>query len=292
MYTLRYPDEKVGDPFDVLKSALGADVPAAMKKNLSPLYLAYIEGNGAGCNMKAAKLFRLKYGAKLKAAYKNTYNNKPLFWLRKELRLAAGNRCPSCGGARPVTLDHHLAQKPFPEFAIFPLNLVAMCGTCNQRKSATTGKTIATSFIHPYLDEIPEVPFFTAIVMREVGTYTVSFVFTPHAIPDGVLASRMSMQLKKVDFNEALLPEVGELLAELALRIEDEIVDPNEGKIDQRVIKDYLNKNAARIEKQHRVGFWQAIMSRALANDAGFCSGGFRDLLPRPPTRVFSGALR
>lgn len=281
MYTLRYPNEKVGDAFDVLSSALRSDVPTDMKKKLMPLYNAYSAENGVGCNMKSAKKFRLKYGATLKGAYINTYKDKPLFWLRKELRAVAGNRCPSCGGARPVTLDHHLAQEPFPEFAILPLNLVAMCGPCNQKKSASTGKTIATSFIHPYLDEIPKVKFFEATVLRKDGTYTVDFAFTSENIQDGVLADRMSRQLNKVDFNESLLPEVGELLAEWALRIEDEIVEPNKGKVNQELIKSYLNKNATRIEKQHRVGFWQAIMSRALANDAEFCSGGFRDLLPR-----------
>ncbi len=231
---------------------------------------------------------RNRYGSDMGQSYKWPtrvhIRTSHFFWLREALRSAAGNGCPSCGGARPVTLDHHLAQKPFPEFAIFPLNLVAMCGTCNQRKSATTGKTIATSLIHPYLDEIPEVPLLTAEIVREDGTCTVSFDFTPHAKLDHVLASRISMQLKKVDFNDSLLPEVGELLVEWALRIEDEIVKPNEGVIDSGVIKAYLQSNAERIEKQHRVGFWQAIMSRALADDGGFCSGGFRDLLPRPPT--------
>lgn len=284
MYTLRYPEEKVGDPLGVLESALGRVVPKAMKNKLQPLYLAYSNASGVGCNLKADKRFRVKYGAELRAAYTKTHKNAPLFWLREALRSVAGNRCPSCGGARPVTIDHHLAQKPFPEFAIFPLNLVAMCGPCNQRKSDTTGNTIATSFIHPYLDEIPKVPFFAATVTSANGSYSVSFKFTPAAITDGVLAGRMARQLKKVDFNEALLPEVGELLTELALRIEGEIVGPNKGKIDQRVIKTYLNANATRIEQQHRVGFWQAIMSRALANDTGFCSGGYRNLLPRAPT--------
>jgi len=255
-----------------------------MEKMLRPLYLAYFNGKGAGCNITEDKPFRDKYGAKLRVAYKKTYEGKELYWLRTALQSVAGNRCPSCGGARPVTLDHHLAQTPFPEFAIFPLNLVAMCGPCNQRKSATTGKTIATSFIHPYLDNIPAVSFFTATVARADGSYTVSFAFTSADIPDVVLAKRMQRQLDRVDFNKALLPEVGELLNELALRIEHEIVKPNANVINQAVIEAYLNANAARIEKQHRVGFWQAIMSRALANDAGFCSGGYRDLLPRSPT--------
>jgi hypothetical protein len=284
MYTLRYPKEEVGDPFVVLKVALGTEVPKRMEKMLRPLYLAYFNGKGAGCNITEDKPFRDKYGAKLRVAYKKTYEGKELYWLRTALQSVAGNRCPSCGGARPVTLDHHLAQTPFPEFAIFPLNLVAMCGPCNQRKSATTGKTIATSFIHPYLDNIPAVSFFTATVARADGSYTVSFAFTSADIPDVVLAKRMQRQLDRVDFNKALLPEVGELLNELALRIEHEIVKPNANVINQAVIEAYLNANAARIEKQHRVGFWQAIMSRALANDAGFCSGGYRDLLPRSPT--------
>lgn len=284
MYTLLYPEKKVGDPFAVLKSALGTTVPKPMEKKLRALYLAYSIGKGAACNITEDVPSRITYGAMLRVAYKKTYEGKQLYWLRTELLAVAGNRCPSCGGARPVTLDHHLAQTPFPEFAILPLNLVAMCGPCNQHKSASTGKTIATAFIHPYLDQIPTVSFFTPTVERANGSYTVSFAFTPTAIPDTVLAGRMARQLKRVDFNKALLPEVGELLNELALRIEDEIVQPNDGVIDQAVIEAYLHANAARIEKQHRVGFWQAIMSRALANDAGFCSGGYRDLLPRPLT--------
>jgi hypothetical protein len=283
MYTLRYPDKKVGDPFAVLETGLGAAVPKPMQQKLRALYLAYVQGRGAGCHITADKPFRVKYGAKLRAAYKKTYEGKPLFWLRTELLAVAGNRCPSCGGARPVTLDHHLAQTPFPEFAIFPLNLIAMCGPCNQHKSASTGKTIATAFIHPYLDQIPTVSFFAPTVTRANGSYTVSFTFTPAEIPDAVLAGRMARQLKRVDFNKALLPEVGELLNELALRIEREIVQPNGGVVDQPLIEAYLHANADRIEEQHRVGFWQAIMSRALANDAGFCSGGYRDLLARPP---------
>jgi hypothetical protein len=283
MYTLRYPEEKVGDPFAVLKSGLGADVPKPMEQKLCRLYSAYSVARGARCQITADKPFRLKYGGKLRAAYKKTYEDKPLFWLRTELLAVAGNRCPSCGGARPVTLDHHLAQTPFPEFAIYPLNLVAMCGPCNQHKSASTGKTIATAFIHPYLDQIPTVSFLTPTVTRANGSYTVSFAFTPAEIPDAVLAGRMARQLKRVDFNKALLPEVGELLNELALRIGREIVQPNGGVIDQPLIQAYLDANADRIEEQHRVGFWQAIMSRGLANDAGFCLGGYRDLLPRPP---------
>lgn len=286
MYTLRYPHSKVGDPFDVLEAGLGTAVPKPMEQKLRSLYLHYFSAAGAGCHITADKPFRLKYGPKLRAAYKKTYENKPLYWLRKVLLAVAGNRCPSCGGARPVQLDHHLAQTPFPEFAVFPLNLVAMCGPCNQRKSASTGKTIASAFIHPYIDQVPAVTFFAATVTRADGSYSVSFAFTPTAIPDAVLAGRMARQLKRVDFNKALLPEVSELLSELALRIEREIVVPMGGVIDQPLIAAYLQTNADRIEEQHRVGFWQAVMSRALANDASFCSGGFRDLLPRPPAKL------
>lgn len=283
MYTLRYPHDKVGDPFDVLKAGLGKAAPKPMEAVLRTLYLDYWLGREAGCNITANKPFRVKYGATLRTAYKKTYEGKALFGLRTELLAVAGNRCPSCGAARPVQLDHHLAQTPFPEFAIFPLNLVAMCPPCNQRKSATTGKTIASAFVHPYLDQIPAVSFLTPTVTRAAGSYTVSFAFLPAAIPDAVLAKRMARQLEKVDFNRALLPEVGELLAELALRLETEVVAPNGGNVDQPLIEDYLRRNADRIELQHRVGFWQAIMSRALAAEASFCSGGYRDLLPRPP---------
>jgi hypothetical protein len=280
MYSLEYPAAKVGDPLALLSTALGGtSIPAGMKWGLRRMYRRYVSARGAACAIPSNQPLKAAYGASLRAAYKQTYEGKPLEWLRTTLQAIAGNRCPSCGGTRPVELDHHLAQTPFPEYAIFPLNLVAMCGPCNKRKSASGGSNIAKAFLHPYLDAIPRVPFFAANVTRTNGTYDVTFTFLPIAISDPLLAERMKHQLERIKINKALCAEVGELLVELAYRIDTEIVDPNGGVIDPTVIATYLEKNADRIERQHRVGFWQAIMSRALATDLVFCSGGYRDLV-------------
>jgi len=281
MYSLEYPAAEIGDPFALLSTALNGPLPVGMKYSLRRIYRRYIAAGGAGCLIPPNQPFRAAYGPTLRAAYKQTHEGKSLEWVRTKLQAVAGNRCPSCGGARPVEIDHHLAQAPFPEYAIFPLNLVAICGPCNKRKSAGRHTNIANAFIHPYFDAVPKVAFFSATVTRTSGTYNVTFTFVPAAIGDAMLRRRMRHQLERIKINKALSSEVGELLVELALRIDSEIVEPNGNVIVPPVIATYLRKNADRIERQHRVGFWQAIMSRALADDAAFCSGGYRDLIRR-----------
>lgn len=286
MLNLQYPATDIGDPFALLSTALGTPLPADMERDLRRLYRRYWLKAGTACKMKRSTAFRVTYGKTVKAAYKTTYEGKSLHWVRAKLLAAARNRCPSCGGPNPTELDHHLPQKSFAEFALFPLNLIPMCGPCNKRKSASSETDINKAFIHPYLDTIPAVTFYDPTVTRSDGTYNVTFQFVPSAIADAVLAKRMAFQIKRIKLNNRLSSEVTEVLNEFALTIRDEIVEPNGGVIDSAMISAMLLKRAERIEELHRVGFWQAVMARALASDATFCSGGFQDLLPRAPVTV------
>lgn len=72
-----------------------------------------------------------------------------------DLLMMPGTKCPYCGGNGEIeNLDHFLPKVHFPQFAIFPYNLVPSCLRCNQGgDKAAFPKFPGEQFIHPYLDD-------------------------------------------------------------------------------------------------------------------------------------------
>jgi hypothetical protein len=82
-------------------------------------------------------------------------STKPLEELRQALLASAGSVCPYCGLDRPTTLDHYVPKTDYPEFAVFPPNLIPSCGVCNNRKGTAWRETRHRLFLHAYYDRIP-----------------------------------------------------------------------------------------------------------------------------------------
>ncbi|MEK4509358.1 HNH endonuclease [Paenibacillus sp. FSL K6-2524] len=69
------------------------------------------------------------------------------------------NSCPYCGMDKPRTIDHYLPKSIYPEFSIYPPNLIPCCGHCNGKKSfkwLNNGKRL---FLNFYYDDIPNEKF-------------------------------------------------------------------------------------------------------------------------------------
>ncbi|WP_168118515.1 HNH endonuclease [Paenibacillus sp. HB172176] len=87
------------------------------------------------------------------------------------------NKCPYCGIDRPRTIDHYLPKSDFPEFSVFPLNLVPCCQYCNGKKGDRwineSGKRI---FLNLYYDKIPEIKYlYTRIHLDQAGLPIIKF---------------------------------------------------------------------------------------------------------------------
>lgn len=69
---------------------------------------------------------------------------------------AAKEECPFCGGiGEPKNLDHFLPKTRFPQFSVFPLNLIPACLDCNlDSKKTSYASTEEEQTIHPYLDNV------------------------------------------------------------------------------------------------------------------------------------------
>lgn len=82
--------------------------------------------------------------------------NKPARKIYTDLLLAARELCPFCGGiGRPRNLDHFLPKSRFPQFSVFPKNLVPSCRDCNMEgKSEDFATTQERQLIHPHADDL------------------------------------------------------------------------------------------------------------------------------------------
>ncbi|PKN40500.1 MAG: endonuclease [Deltaproteobacteria bacterium HGW-Deltaproteobacteria-18] len=81
--------------------------------------------------------------------------DKPARPIYDIIMASAKEKCPFCGGiGRPKNLDHYLPKAHFPQFSIFPLNLIPSCRDCNMDGKGHTFATCEEEHIlHPYLDD-------------------------------------------------------------------------------------------------------------------------------------------
>lgn len=80
--------------------------------------------------------------------------DKPARRIYDSLLKAADENCPFCGGiGTPTTIDHFLPKAHFPQYAVFPPNLVPSCKDCNMgEKGEVFATTAEDQFIQPYVD--------------------------------------------------------------------------------------------------------------------------------------------
>ncbi|WP_434529152.1 hypothetical protein [Vibrio sp. K4] len=64
--------------------------------------------------------------------------------------------CPGCQNNYATlrsTLDHYLPSSNYPNFYVFPLNLIPTCGDCNRIKNDVIPTNKQDNLPHPYFDE-------------------------------------------------------------------------------------------------------------------------------------------
>jgi hypothetical protein len=239
---------------------------------LKVLFEDYIDARGRGDQLRPSRYFKSKRGDALKDAYKQTHDGGRLEDLRTKLKQLARNRCPSCGGARPAQLDHHLPKTVYREFSLLPANLVAACGECNQTKRATVGATPEEALLHPYFDEIPAVPFMRVTLNVEARHVSATLTFDDGAeIEDELLKARMRHHFNNVDVGAQLASEIAELIGETGEGLDQS--DPNPAP---EAVRAALLAAAAAKAKYFGQACWQAAVLTALADSEAYCAGGFR----------------
>ncbi|GIP25409.1 hypothetical protein J23TS9_05390 [Paenibacillus sp. J23TS9] len=90
------------------------------------------------------------------------------------------NNCPYCGLDSPRTIDHYLPISDFPEYSVFPPNLIPCCSYCNSKKNDRwLGVDGQRLFINMYYDNIDNLQKYLFCNTRFDNERTDEYYFAP-----------------------------------------------------------------------------------------------------------------
>jgi hypothetical protein len=210
-----------------------------------------------------------------------TVETEPMTALRGDLlkRISVA-RCPFCGISESSTLDHYLPKEQYPEFSVFPKNLVPSCAVCNTRKRdrILDEGTNVRMFLHPCYDLVPDMAFLSVRARMEADALILSYRLTR---PAG-MALRTFQHLRS-HFNELDLADryrrMG--LEHLGSQYPALRRAYGPGGNAQRVAEKLI-EGAEDFEETSGLNYWLAKLYRALAGNNDFCDGGFEVVRPQP----------
>ncbi|MBN9499646.1 MULTISPECIES: HNH endonuclease [Nitrobacteraceae] len=186
-------------------------------------------------------------------------------------RLRAGakyRRCPLCGARDVKTLDHYLSQSEYPEFAVFPANLVPSCSDCNKVKLAHAPRTHAEQTFHPYFDDWSSHRILRAAI-DITNTVQVSFSIEQVA---GVPAARIARAQQHFELLELGSLYAGSAAVEL---VESKDTFRRNFAAGADILRSELN-HTARSRQRGNLNAWRAALYWGLAASDDFCNGGFK----------------
>jgi len=211
-----------------------------------------------------------------KAALQHAFivETKPMTALRsdlfKESRVA---RCPFCSISESSTLDHYLPKEQYPEFSIFPNNLVPSCAVCNTHKldRILAPGTNMRMFLHPYYDAIPDLAFLEVHARMEADALILSY----RLIQPAGMAVQTFRHLRS-HFNELDLADRYRRMGLEHLGGQYPALKRAYGVgEDAARVAEKLIEEAANFEEVFGPNYWLAKLYRALAGNGDFCDGGF-----------------
>lgn len=205
----------------------------------------------------------------------------PMTALRGELlKRTIVARCPFCGISESSTLDHYLPKEQYPEFSVFPKNLVPSCAVCNTRKrDGILGKgTNVRMFLHPCYDVIPDVAFLAVRVRMEADALILSYRLTrPAGMP------LQTFQRLQSHFNELNLADRYRRMGLEHLGGQYPALRRAFGSgEDAERVAQKLIEGAEDFEEVSGPNYWLSKLYRALASNEDFCDGGFEAIRNQP----------
>lgn len=211
-----------------------------------------------------------------KEAIRHAYNveTQPMTALRGDLlkRIIVA-RCPFCGISESSTLDHYLPKEQYPEFSVFPKNLVPSCSLCNTRKrdKILEKGTDVRKFLHPYFDFIPESDFLMVQTRMEENALVLSYRLIR---PTGV--SIREFRILKSHFDELDLADRYRRMGLEHVGNQYPAFRRAYGAAkDAQRVAEKLTESAKDFEESLGQNYWLAKLYRALADNIAFCDGGF-----------------
>ena len=148
----------------------------------------------------------------IQGQYPKTYDGGALNYIRKEL-IDHVQLCPCCSNSSDFTLDHYMPQSSYKALSVCRLNLIPMCGVCNNLKN---GKTYS-DFLHAYYDKVPEQEIIKAKVWIVKKRFVVKLKINDSIITDPVICNKIKQQVKELQIMQRLNKAAQQFIANLCI---------------------------------------------------------------------------
>ncbi|AIQ29354.1 hypothetical protein P40081_15250 [Paenibacillus sp. FSL P4-0081] len=179
--------------------------------------------------------------------------------------------CPICGQRKVTCLDHHLPKSLYPSLVVTPINLVPACDECNETKRAKIAKSSEDETIHPYFDDLGDVRYLFAQVVRKEEGRPPAFSFYFKAAPawSAQLTARVTNHFDSFSLNELYRIHAAD-------EISGQVGDWS--KLGYASLKNKLDEQFWTRYEEHP-NSWQTAFYDGVRNDEWFCNGGFLEFL-------------
>lgn len=273
MWILKKPDlRKAKKDIDVVLAHCD-NLDAGDKPLLEQLYDDYDNGGGAVTPLQLQPLdgkkaiIRGQY-AKTSGKRADKRRNNPLVYIRTELNRGIV-KCPYCSVNAPQQLDHYMDKSAYGQLAVCRLNLVPLCGTCNNRK----GEKTYTDFVHPYYQQFPQADFLVAdckiVKNRVVAIFSINRV----ALNDNALADKIEKQIVHIRLRQRLQKAMTEFLSQIFLSFC--------GSTDAE-LKAFLHQHLLKTSAMYGRNDWRTALLRGLSICPQFDVNVVKNMVSKP----------
>ena len=274
MWILKKPSlRKAKKDIDVVVAHC-SNLDAGDKPLLEQLYDDYDNGGGTVTQLQLQPLESKKdilkgQYAKTSGKLADKRTNNPLVYIRTELNNKYVEKCPYCSVNTPQQLDHYMDKSHYGQLAVCRLNLVPLCGTCNNKK----GEKPYTDFVHPYYQHFPNADFLVAdckiVRKRVVATFRIDRA----ALNDNALADKIERQMVHIRLRQRLQKSITEFLSQTFLFFC--------GSTDAE-LKTFMGQHLAQTTAMYGRNDWRTALLRGLANCPQFDVNVVKNMSSKP----------
>ncbi|MFG3542071.1 HNH endonuclease [Streptomyces clavifer] len=184
---------------------------------------------------------------------------------------AVHGSCPLCGLQQVAQVDHHAPKADFPLLALTPLNLVPVCGPCNQGKSSKLATSVTEEAFHPYFEDLGPDRWLHAQI--DTDERVAVFEVRPPAEWDEVKKRRIGHHFESHDLACRYREAAGSVVAKRRRR-DAELLEQTKSPAEVRAhIRGDVDSHAA-----HDPNGYETALLRALAESTWYLGGGMKFL--------------
>ncbi|WP_217349597.1 HNH endonuclease [Herbaspirillum sp. VT-16-41] len=185
---------------------------------------------------------------------------------------APKGKCPLCGYGQAKTLDHYLPKSKYPQFSVYPPNLVPACTDCNFGKRSSIARTKDQQGIHPYFDShlMGDQWLFAEVVPGSPAT--LRYFVEPPSNWDPSDKARVRSHFDSLKLSARLAVEAADELS----NVRDTIRRHSAGGGAAQIRADLLAGAEDRYAIQKNS--WQTALYQALAVSVWYCNGGYEEV--------------